>query len=115
MDSELLNQISNLLSDKDIDLNQILENFQTNTTDENTQNTNEEQTKIDPEMILKFQKILTLLNQNKNSKDETLLRALKPYMRDSRKEKIDQYIKLLHILNLFEKFQEMGGNLSDFL
>ncbi len=115
MDPELLNQISNLLSDKDIDLNQILENFQTNTTDENTQNTNEEQTKIDPEMILKFQKILTLLNQNKNSKDETLLRALKPYMRDSRKEKIDQYIKLLHILNLFEKFQEMGGNLSDFL
>jgi len=115
MDPELLNQISNLLSDKDIDLNQILENFQTNTTDENTQNTSEEQTKIDPEMILKFQKILTLLNQNKNSKDETLLRALKPYMRDSRKEKIDQYIKLLHILNLFEKFQEMGGNLSDFL
>ena len=115
MDPELLNQISNLLSDKDIDLNQILENFQTNTTDENTQNTNEEQTKIDPEMILKFQKILTLLNQNKDSKDETLLRALKPYMRDSRKEKIDQYIKLLHILNLFEKFQEMGGNLSDFL
>lgn len=115
MNPELLNQISNLLSDKDIDLNQILENFQTNTTDENTQNTSEEQTKIDPEMILKFQKILTLLNQNKNSKDETLLRALKPYMRDSRKEKIDQYIKLLHILNLFEKFQEMGGNLSDFL
>ena len=115
MDPELLNQISNLLSDKDIDLNQILENFLKNTTDENTQNTNEEQTKIDPEMILKFQKILTLLNQNKNSKDETLLRALKPYMRDSRKEKIDQYIKLLHILNLFEKFQEMGGNLSDFL
>ena len=115
MDPELLNQISNLLSDKDINLNQILENFQTNTTDENTQNTSEEQTKIDPEMILKFQKILTLLNQNKNSKDETLLRALKPYMRDSRKEKSDQYIKLLHILNLFEKFQEMGGNLSDFL
>lgn len=115
MDPELLNQISNLLSDKDINLNQILENFQINTTDENTQNTSEEQTKIDPEMILKFQKILTLLNQNKNSKDETLLRALKPYMRDSRKEKIDQYIKLLHILNLFEKFQEMGGNLSDFL
>ena len=85
MDPELLNQISNLLSDKDINLNQILENFQTNTTDENTQNTSEEQTKIDPEMILKFQKILTLLNQNKNSKDETLLRALKPYMRDSRK------------------------------
>lgn len=47
--------------------------------------------------------------------DENLLKALKPYMRDSRKEKIDKYIKLLHIFKLMEKFQEMGGNINDFL
>ena len=96
MDSDLLKQLSDMLSEKDIDLNQILENFQSTSSDE-------------------MQKLLSLLNKNKDSKDEVLLKALKPYMRGSRKEKIDQYIKLLHILNLFEKFQEMGGNLSDFL
>jgi hypothetical protein len=36
-------------------------------------------------------------------------------MRGTRKEKIDQYIKLLQILKMFEKFKEMGGNISDFL
>ena len=55
------------------------------------------------------------MNNNKNSKDEQLLQSLKPYMRQSRKDKIDQYIKLLHIMKLFENFQEMGGNLNDFL
>lgn len=115
MDPDLLKQLSSMLSEKDIDLNQILENFQSTSSDENTTNSHSESNQIDPEMLLKFQKLMSLLNKNKDSKDEVLLKALKPYMRDSRKDKIDQYIKLLHILNLFEKFQEMGGNLSDFL
>lgn len=115
MDPDLLKQLSDMLSEKDIDLNQILENFQSTSSDENTANPQNDSNQFDPEMLLKMQKLLSLLNKNKDSKDEVLLKALKPYMRDSRKEKIDQYIKLLHILNLFEKFQEMGGNLSDFL
>lgn len=115
MDPDLLKQLSDILSEKDIDLNQILENFQSSSSDENTTNSKTDFSQIDPEMLLKLQKLLSLLNKNKDSNDEVLLKALKPYMRDSRKEKIDQYIKLLHILNLFEKFQEMGGNISDFL
>ena len=115
MDPDLLKQLSDMLSEKDIDLNQILENFQSTSSNENTTNSQNDSNQFDPEILLKMQKLLSLLNKNKDSKDEVLLKALKPYMRDSRKEKIDQYIKLLHILNLFEKFQEMGGNLSDFL
>lgn len=115
MDPDLLKQLSNMLSEKDIDLNQFLENFSGTSSSENTTSQHDESTQFDPEMLLKFQKLLSLMNKNKDSKDEVLLRALKPYMRESRKDKIDQYIKLLHILNLFENFQEMGGNLSDFL
>lgn len=115
MDPDFLKQLSSMLSEKDIDLNQILENFQSSSSDESTSNSQINFDQIDPEMLLKLQKLLSLLNKNKDSKDEVLLKALKPYMRDSRKDKIDQYIKLLHILNLFENFQEMGGNLSDFL
>lgn len=66
-------------------------------------------------MLIKIQKLLSLVNSNKNSKDEQLLKSLKPYMRQSRKDKIDQYVKLLHIMKLFENFQEMGGNINDFL
>lgn len=135
MDEELISKLSSMLSEKDINLNDILSNFQ-NTSSENTSNTNNKSNsdknhnqtnsnksynqnsfnKLDPETLIKLQKIMSLLNtKGSNSKDETLLLALKPYMRKSKKEKIDQYIKLLHIIDMFEKFQEMGGNINDFL
>ena len=112
MDEELLNNLSQILSEKNIDINQIIENFQKNSSNEGQPNENTS-SQFDPETILKLQKLTMLLKQNGNSKDEALLKALKPYMRDSRKEKIDQYIKLLHILNLLENFQELGGNINE--
>lgn len=118
MDEELISKLSSILSEKDIDLNDIINNFKSNSS-ESTSNTSEcknDFNKIDPETLIKLQKIMNLLNtKSTNSKDETLLLALKPYMRKSKKEKIDQYIKLLHIIDMFEKFQEMGGNINDFL
>lgn len=119
MNEDLAAQLSSILEKNNIDLNQVLENF--NHSNQNNENSSEETTPpnenstIDPEMLLKIQKLLSLINNNKNTKDEQLLKSLKPYMRPSRKDKIDQYIKLLHIMKLFEKFQEMGGNLNDFL
>lgn len=116
MDEELLDKLSNILSEKNININDILENFQNTSSNENASEETNDFSKIDPTTLLKLQKIMSLLNSKKtNSKDETLLLALKPYMRNSKKEKIDQYIKLLHIINMFEKFQEMGGNINDFL
>jgi len=122
MNEDLAAQLSSILEKNNLNLNEILENFtqnQSNTTQEksSSEKTNppNETSSIDPEMILKLQKLLTLVNNNKNSSDEQLLKSLKPYMRESRKEKIDTYIKLLHIMNLFENFQKMGGNINDFL
>lgn len=117
MNEDLGKQLSQILADKNIDLNQILDNLKANTTEETTQIEEEPNpfSQIDTETILKFQKIFNLMNTNKNTQDENLLKAIKPYMRDSRKEKIDKYIKLLHIFKLLEKFQEMGGNINDFL
>ena len=118
MDEDLLNKLSGILADKNIDLNQVLENFQnSNSSDSsnNSSNSKNDFSKIDADTLLKFQKFATIFSQKGTSKDETLLNALKPYMRNSRKEKIDQYIKMLHIINMLEKFQEMGGNLNDIL
>lgn len=119
MNEDLAAQLSSILEKNNIDLNQVLENFnqskQTNESSSKDTTSPNESSSIDPEMILKIQKLLSLMNNNKNSKDEQLLQSLKPYMRPSRKDKIDQYIKLLHIMKLFENFQEMGGNLNDFL
>ena len=113
MDEDLLNKLSDLLSEKNIDLKQVLGNFQ-DSSSENPSNETSNTSGIDMDTLLKIQKLAGILSNSESSKDETLLRALKPYMRDSRKEKIDNYIKMLHILNMAQKFQEMGGNLNDF-
>ena len=47
MDSDLLKQLSDMLSEKDIDLNQILENFQSTSSDENTTNSQNDSNQFD--------------------------------------------------------------------
>lgn len=115
MNEDLAKQLSDILADKNIDINNILESFQNNSSNENDTESQNPFDQIDTETILKLQKIMTLFNNKSNTSDEQLLKALKPYMRDSRKEKIDQYIRLLHIIKIFENFQKMGGNINDFL
>ena len=54
--------------------------------------------------ILKMKSIMEKLN----SKDEprsNLLYSLKPYLRESKKEKLDQYANLLNIAKLSELFK----------
>ncbi len=48
---------------------------------------------IDPMMILKMKNMLEKM-QNTNDPRSNLLKSLKPYLKDSRKEKVDQYVKL---------------------
>ncbi len=114
MDEDLAKKLTDILNEKNININEILENFQANSSDENTNNT-QSNNQFDAETLLKIQNLLKILNSKKDSNDEQLLRSLKPYLRESKKTKVDQYIKLLHILKLFENFQEMGGNINDFL
>lgn len=115
MDEDLAKKLSDILNEKNINLNEILENFQANSSNENTENPETNSCQIDTETLLKLQKLFQLIKSGTNSNDEQLLRSLKPYLRDSKKTKIEQYIKLLHILKMFENFQEMGGNINDFL
>ena len=47
-------------------------------------------------------------NMNESSPSKNLLKSLKPFLSDSRKQKVDQYINLLGITRVFEIFKEMG-------
>ena len=62
----------------------------------------------DMETIMKLMSIIKASNQNNPSKD--LLNSLKPFLNDSRKEKIDKYIQILGITKALEMFNEMGDN-----
>lgn len=49
------------------------------------------------------------MNNQKNDSRSQLLLSLKPYLRDSKKDKIDQYIKLLNLANVIQVMNPSGG------
>ena len=63
---------------------------------DNTNNTNSSNFNIDMNTIMKMQSIMSNMN-NKNDPRANLLYSLKPYLRDSKKDKLDQYVNLLNV------------------
>jgi hypothetical protein len=55
--------------------------------------------KIDANTILKMQSIMNKMN-NSNDPRTNLLYSLKPYLRDERKGKVDQYANLLNVAKI---------------
>ena len=63
---------------------------------------------IDIETILKFKTIFDKMN-SKDDPRAKLLRALKPYVMESRKEKVEQYIQFFNISKVIDLFGNASG------
>ena len=63
---------------------------------------------IDMNTILKMKTIIEKMNAKDNPSSNLLL-SLKPYLKESRKSKVDQYATLLKMGNLMDIFGNMGG------
>ena len=48
-------------------------------------------------------------NANKPSPSSELLKSLKPFLNETRKEKVDQYIKIIGVTKAFEAFNELDN------
>ena len=88
---EMLNNLGNMLNSSNQSNSQ--NNSQSN---ENTNNFN-----IDMNTIIKMKSIMDNMN-NKNDPRANLLYSLKPYLRDSKKNKLNQYVNLLNISKIAE-------------
>ena len=64
---------------------------------------------IDFETIMKMKTIIDKMN-TKNDPRSNLLQSLKPYLKDSRKSKVDQYIQLMNMSKVMDVFPFMGGD-----
>ena len=53
--------------------------------------------------------IIDAMNKEKNDPRANLLKSLKPYLKESRKEKVDQYIQLFNMGKVFEILNPLGG------
>ncbi len=100
--SEIFNKFSDILKEKNIDLNNIAGG--------NTPPPAEDSDLgIDINTILKIKEILSKINKNQNCPRNKLLHSLEPYLQDSKKEKLDQYIKIANLLSVAENL-DLGIN-----
>lgn len=101
--SEIFNKFSDILKDKNIDLN----NIAGGNTPPPAENTD---FSLDIDTILKIKDIISKINKNKDCPRNKLLYALEPYLEENKKEKLEQYIKIANLLSVIENL-DLGINL----
>ena len=122
--NNLLDQFNNMVKNNEIpdNLKDIINTFSSSNNDKNSNNFNNSSSNTDSETsnstdfdidintIMKFKQIMEAMNSNKSDPRSNLLLSLKPYLKDSRKQKVDQYIKIFNIEKAFETFNSLGGD-----
>ncbi len=114
--SELFNKFSSMINEGNIpdEMKSILSSMSSNKS-ESSSNTyssgsNSSNSNIDFETLMKMKSIMEKMNNN-NDPRANLLLSLKPYLKESRREKIDQYIKLFGMSQVLEMLNKSGGGL----
>ena len=61
---------------------------------------------LDPMMLLKLQKIMSLSGKNDDNDKAKLLLSLKPFLKDERKNKVDKAVQLMNISKIISIFKD---------
>ena len=72
-------------------------------------NGNKDGINIDMDTMIKMKSIIDNINKGQNDPRSNLLNSLKQYLKPSRKEKVDQYIKIFNMGKAFEMMDTFGG------
>lgn len=111
--NNLMNQFNQMLQNNNIpgDLKNIVDNLKNSSNSNNNSDNNNSTSSpdIDINTILKMKQVMDSMNSNKDDPRTNLLLSLKPYLKESRKQKVDQYIKLFGLGKAFETFNSLGG------
>ena len=75
----------------------------------NLENNSNDMPNFDMDTMLKMKSIIDNMNRSQNDPRANLLKSLKPYLKPSRKDKVDQYIKLFSMGKAFEILNPLGG------
>ena len=99
---EMINNLSSMLN-----TNNSSKSSTTNSNSKSQNNLN-----IDMNTILKMKSLMENMNNN-NDPRANLLYSLKPYLRDSKKNKVDQYVNMLNITKLAEFMNKPNDDKKD--
>ena len=63
--------------------------------------------------IMKMSSVIQKMNNTKDDPRANLLNSLKPYLRNSKKEKLDNYMNLLNVTKIAEIMKENNKENND--
>ena len=115
--SELFSKFNNMIKDGNIpdEIKNVLSSISSNNSSSSDSNSNKsteasnfDTSSIDFETILKMKSMMEKLKDTNDPRSNLLL-SLKPYLKESRKEKVDQYVKFLNMSKVLELFNNSGG------
>ena len=114
--SDLIKNLSQMLNEGNIpdNIKEIFNNLSSNSSNNNQNSSNDtsssnNSSNIDFETIMKMKSIMEKMN-SKDDPRANLLLSLKPYLKESRKNKVEQYIKLFNMSKAFDVFGGFGGD-----
>ena len=99
---DMINNLASMLNNKSNNSNSSSSSQQETTNNSSTSN-------IDFETIMKMKTIIDKMNVKDDPRSNLLL-SLKPYLKESRREKLDQYIQLMNISKALDFFPFLGGD-----
>lgn len=129
--NNLMNQFNDMMKKNEFpdEIKNILNNFKNSSNTENNQNLgntsnlnnahNKSNNKasnntsipdIDMATLLKMKQVIDSMNSGKDDPRTNLLLSLKPYLKKSRQDKVEQYIKLFGLGKAFETLNSLGGD-----
>lgn len=115
--NNMMNQLNQMFQNNDFpdDIKNLLNNLKSSSDSENTskETSDNNDAGIDINTILKMKKVMDSMNSNKDDPRSNLLLSLKPYLKESRRKKVDQYIQLFGIGKAFEIMNSLGGDASN--
>ena len=106
---EMVNNLMNMLNNTSNNSNNTQDNNYHSEDASNQSQSTQNTSNIDFETILKMKYIIDKMNV-KDDPRSNLLESLKPYLKESRRSKVDQYVQLMNISRVIEVFPFMGGD-----
>lgn len=106
---DMLNNLMNMFNSSSNDSNSNSQNVNNSSGSSKSQDNSFNTNGIDFETIMKMKSIIDKMNV-KDDPRANLLQSLKPYLNESRKSKVDQYIQLMNMSKVMDVFPFMGGD-----
>ena len=84
-----------------------------NSTNTSSQSNNFDFSNLDINTIMKMSSVINKMKDNQNDPRANLLNSLKPYLRDSKKGQLDNYMNLLNVAKIAEIMKDNKENDSN--